>query len=167
MVCYSYDCNYVKPVPMKSRSTYEWLTSYGGIHQELTSKGFKLKLQTLDNETFAVLKSFFTENDVEYQLVPPHCHIHNAAERAIRNFKEHFVAGLASSDPDFPLYLCDRLLSQAEMTLNLLRTARQHPQLNAAAHYHCKIDYNKTAFAPPGSKIIAQKTVSTANLGTS
>jgi hypothetical protein len=43
------------------------------------------------------------------------------------------------------------------MTLNLLRTSRQHPQLFAAAHYHGLIDYNKTAFAPPGCKIIAHE----------
>jgi hypothetical protein len=43
------------------------------------------------------------------------------------------------------------------MTLNLLRASRQHPQLSAAAHYHGLIDYNKTAFAPPGCKIIAHE----------
>jgi hypothetical protein len=53
------------------------------------------KLQTLDNKASAALKSFFTTNDVEYQLVPPHCHRRNDAERAIHTFKEHFVAGLA------------------------------------------------------------------------
>jgi hypothetical protein len=36
MVCYSYDCNYVNSVPMKSRSTSEWSKAYGGIRQELT-----------------------------------------------------------------------------------------------------------------------------------
>jgi hypothetical protein len=40
------------------------------------------------------------------------------------------------------------------MTLNLLWTSRQHPQLSAAAHYHGLIDYNKTAFVPPGFEII-------------
>jgi hypothetical protein len=64
---------------MKSRSTSEWLKSYGGIHQELTSRGFKPKLQMLDDEASAALKSVFTENDVEYQLVPPHCHRRKAA----------------------------------------------------------------------------------------
>jgi hypothetical protein len=33
MICYSYDCNYVKPFPMISSSTYEWLKAYRGIHQ--------------------------------------------------------------------------------------------------------------------------------------
>jgi hypothetical protein len=103
------------------------------------------------------LKNFFTVNNIAYQLVPPHCHRRNAAERAIRTFKEHFVAGLSSVDPSFPLHLWDRLLPQAEITLNLLRTYRLHPQLSAAAHYHGLVDYNKTAFALPGCKIIAHE----------
>jgi hypothetical protein len=48
-------------------------------------------------------------------------------------------------------------LPQAEITLNLLRTSRLHPQLSAAAHFHGLVDYNKTAFAPPGCKIIAHE----------
>jgi hypothetical protein len=88
-------------------------------------------------------------------LVPPHCHRRNAAERAIRTFKEHFVAGLSSVHPTFLLHLWDRLLPQVEITLNLLRTSRLHPQLSAAAHFH-GLDYNKTAFSPPGCKIVAQ-----------
>jgi hypothetical protein len=157
MVCYVYDCNYVKVIPMKSRSASDWVKACDTIHQELTAKNFKPKLQTLDNEASAALKTFFTANDVEYQLVPPRCHRRNATECAILTFKEHFVAGLSSVDPTFPLHLWDRLLPQAEITLNLLRTSRLHPQLSAAAHLHGLVDYNKTAFAPPGCKIIAHE----------
>jgi hypothetical protein len=99
MVYYIYDCNYIKVVPMKSRYASEWVKAYDSIHQELTVKGFKPKLQILDNEASTTLKNFFTANDIAYQLVPPHCHLCNAAERAIRNFKEHFVAGLSYVDP--------------------------------------------------------------------
>jgi hypothetical protein len=74
MVCYIYDCNYIKVVPMKSRSASEWVKAYDSIHQEITVKGFKPKLQTLDNEASAALKNFFTVNSIAYQLVPPHCH---------------------------------------------------------------------------------------------
>jgi hypothetical protein len=87
--------------------------------------------------------------------VPPHCHRRNATKRAIRTFRENFVAGISSVDPTFPLHLWDRLLHQAEITLNLLRTSRLHPQLSAAAHFHGLVDYNKTAFAPPGCEIFA------------
>jgi hypothetical protein len=109
MVCYVFDCNYVK-----------WVKAYDIIHQELISKGFKPKLQTLDNEAYSALKNFFTTHDMEYQLFPPHFHWRNAAEWEIRTFKEHFVAVLASGDPYFPLHLCKRLLPQAEMTLNII-----------------------------------------------
>jgi hypothetical protein len=125
---------------MKSRSTSEWLKAYEHIHQELTSRGFTPKLQTLDNEASSAMKSLFTENDVDYQLAPPRCNRRNAAERAIHPFKEHFVSGLAWVDPDFPLHLWDRLLPQAEMTLNLLCKSRQHPHLSAAEHYHGMVD---------------------------
>jgi hypothetical protein len=167
MVCYAFDCNYVNVVPMKSRYASEWVNAYDLIHQELTEKAFKPKLQTLDNEASAAFINFFTTNDVDYQLVPPHCHRRNAAEMVIHTFNEHFVAGMATVDPDLPLYLWDRLLPQAEMTLDLLRTSRQQPLLSAAAHFHGMVDYNKTAFPPPGCIIIAPvKTSKTPHLGT-
>jgi hypothetical protein len=73
-VCYIYDYNCVKVIPMKSRSASEWVKAYDSVHQELTVKGFKPKLQTLDNKASAALKNFFTVNDITYQLVRPHYH---------------------------------------------------------------------------------------------
>jgi hypothetical protein len=60
-------------------------------------------------------------------------------------------------DPDFPLHVWDCLLPQEEMTLDLLRKSRQHPQLSAVAHYHGMVDYNKTDFAPTGCNIKAHE----------
>jgi hypothetical protein len=74
MLCYLYDCNYDKVIPIKSRSASEWVKAYDSVHQELTLKGFKPKLQTLNNEALAALKNYFTVNDIAYQLVPPHFH---------------------------------------------------------------------------------------------
>jgi hypothetical protein len=34
MVCYIYDCKYVKVISMKSRSTSEWVKAYASVHQE-------------------------------------------------------------------------------------------------------------------------------------
>ena len=47
-----------------------------------------------------------------------------------------------------------RLLEQAEITLNLLRTSRTHPQMSSYAHLFGPFDYNKTPLAPPGTKVI-------------
>jgi hypothetical protein len=111
----------------------------------------------MDNEASSALKKRFTEKEMSYQLVPPHFHLTNGADRAIRTFKEHFKAGLARVDPDFPAHLWGILYPQAEITLNLLRSSRLHPQLSSAAHYHALIDYNKTMFGPPGCKISAHE----------
>jgi hypothetical protein len=107
----------------------------------------------MDNEASSALKSYFTENNVSYQLVPPHCHIYNATARASGAFKEHVAAGLPSVDPYFPMHLWDQIVSQSAMTLDLLRTSRLFPQMSAAAHLYGSVDYNKTAFAPPGHNI--------------
>jgi hypothetical protein len=48
------------------------------------------------------------DQDVDFQLAPPGVHRRNAAKRAIRTFKNHFIAGLCISvDKDFPLHLWD------------------------------------------------------------
>jgi hypothetical protein len=108
MVCYSYDANYIRPIAMKSKSGAEWARAFGIVCDEMTSKGFKPRLQTMDNETSAALKKYFTEKEMNYQLVPLHCHRANAAERAIRMLKKHFKLGLTTVDPAFPIHLWDR-----------------------------------------------------------
>ena len=74
------------------------------------------------------------EKEVSYQLVPPHVHRVNAAERAIQMFKNHFKAILASIDPDFSLGLWDLLLPQAVLTLNILRSSRSNPKLSVHSY---------------------------------
>ena len=91
------------------------------------------------------------EKDISFQLVPPHNHRANLAERAIQTFKAHFIATLASADPDFPLSQWDLLLEQANITLNLLRSSRSNPKLSAYAYLFGNFDYNATPLAPPGT----------------
>jgi hypothetical protein len=157
MICYSYGTNYIRPIALTSKSGAEWVRTFGVVFDEMTVKGFKPKLQKMDNEASAALKKYFTEKEMNYQLAPPHCHRTNASVRAIITFKENFNAGIATVDPDFPAHLWDRLLPQEEITLNLLQASWLHPQLLSAAHYHGLIDYNRTVFGPPGCKIIAHE----------
>ena len=101
-----------------------------------------------------MLKSHLADQQVDFQLVPPTCHPRNAAERAIRTFQNHFIAGLCSTDPNFPMHLWDRLLPQALLTLNLMRGSRLNPKLSAYAQLHGPYDSNRTPIAPPGTKVI-------------
>ena len=89
--------------------------------------------------------------------MPPHIHQHNSTERAIQTFKNHFIAGLASTDPNFPLSNWCRLLPQAELTLNLLRPSRLNPKLFAYAQLEGAFDFNCTPLAPPGTRVIVNE----------
>jgi hypothetical protein len=100
------------------------------------------------------LKAFLRDENIDFQLVPPGLHRRNAAERAIRTFKNHFIAGLSSVDKNFPLHLWDKLLPQAEITLNLLRGSRINPRLSAFAQLHGPFDFNRTPIAPPGIHVL-------------
>jgi hypothetical protein len=57
MACYSYDANYIRPIAMKSKSGAEWVRAFGIVFDEMTAKGFKPKLQKMDNEASAALKN--------------------------------------------------------------------------------------------------------------
>jgi hypothetical protein len=103
------------------------------------------------------LKNYLTKQGITYQLAPPHIHLRNNAERAIKTFKNHFIAGLCSVDPNFPLKLWDKLLPQATITLNLLRKSQINPRMSAYAQLNGHFDFNSTPLAPSGTRIIAHE----------
>jgi hypothetical protein len=154
LVLYDYDSNAILAEPIKSRKQDEIVKAYKALHAYLTKRGLRPKLQKLDNEASKLLRDEMDTLDVNWQLVPPHIHRRNSAERAIRTFKNHFLAGLAGTDPDFPMHLWDRLVSQTTTTLNLLRNSRINPRLSAEAQLNGQFDYNRTPLAPIGIKVI-------------
>ena len=98
------------------------------------------------------------ERKIVLQLVPPYDHRTNPAERAIRTFKDHFTAGLASLPPSFPLHLWDRLVAHAVITLNMLRQSRTNPKISAHHHLYGAFDFNRTPLAPPGCRVVVYET---------
>lgn len=78
------------------------------------------KIHWLDKEASNELKQYNQNHNIQFQLVPPHMHRCNAAERAICTWKNHFVAGLCCTDTQFPTHLWDQLIAQATITSNLL-----------------------------------------------
>lgn len=157
MILYDYDSNAIIAEPMMSRTAESILKAYQKIHTMLVKAGHRPKLQRLDNECSAILKDFMSAESVEYQLVPPHVHRRNAAERGIRTFQNHFIAGLCSVDKNFPLHLWCRLIPQANITLNLLRGSRINPKLSSWAQLCGTFDYNCTPIAPPGIRVLVHE----------
>jgi hypothetical protein len=158
MIVYDYDSNAILAQPIKDRTAPELLKSFQVMEQELVARGLKPSLMKLDNEASKLLETYLYQQDITFQLVPPYSHRRNSAERAIRSFKDHLIAGLCSTDKSFPMYLWDRLLPQAVITLNMLRTSRINPKLSAATHIYGQYDLNRAPIAPLGTRIIAHET---------
>ena len=70
---------------------------------KLTKYGHATKLFILDNECSNDLKLTILNTNFTFELVSPHQHRKNAAERAIRTAKNYLLARLATYDPDFPI----------------------------------------------------------------
>jgi hypothetical protein len=154
MILYEYDANLIWAEPIKNRTGPTLVDAYSTLHTMLVKAGRKPKLQRLDNEASEALKAKMHEEQVSFQLVPPGIHRRNPAERAIRTYKNHLIAGLSSCDPDFPMHLWCRLVKQANITINLLRRSRINPALSAYAQVHGAFDFNATPMAPPGTRVL-------------
>jgi hypothetical protein len=90
-------------------------------------------------------------------FLPPPVHCRNAAERAICTFKNHFIVGLCSTNPNFRLNIWYKLLPQCLLTITFLRRSRINPQLSAQALINGAFDFNRTTLAPPGTKVLNQE----------
>ena len=144
LVCYSYDGNTILAEPLKNRSAPEMIRVWKKVNNTLASAGIEPKISILNNEISNEYKQTLQSKNITFQLVPPHIHRRNAAERAIQTFKNHFLAGLASCNKKCPLREWDRLISQAVITLNLLRNARVNPKISVYAYVFGPFDFNKT-----------------------
>jgi hypothetical protein len=160
MILYDYDRNAILAQPIKDRTDPELLRAFQVMERELVARGLKPKLMKVENEASKLLKTYLRQQNITFQLVPPYIHRRNAFERAIRSFKDHLIAGLCSTDKSFTMHLWDRLLPQAVITLNMLRTSRINPKLSASTHIDGQYDFNRAPMAPLVTRIIAHKTPS-------
>jgi hypothetical protein len=157
LILYDYDSNSVLSAPMKNRGDKCMVRAFDLLIQSIIIRGLKHHLQRLDNEASLALRKYLKKQGIDYKLAPSHIHRRNNAERAIQTFKNHFIAGMCSVDPNFPLKLWDKLLRQATTTLNILRKSRINPRMSAYSQLNGHFDFNITPLAPPGTRIIAHE----------
>ena len=156
-VLYDYDSNLIQGEPIKNRQAKTIVEAWEKLHKHLTTHGHQTKNFILDNECSRDLKLALKKHEKTYELTPPNMHRQNAAERAIRTFKNHLLSGLATCDPNFPISEWDRLIPQATITLNLLRSSRVNPKLSAQSYVFGNFNFNRTLLAPPGTKAIIHR----------
>ena len=142
---------------MRDRTAGEYVKALRETYAFLSKNGHKPELQTLDNESSSALTTFLkTEAKVKLNLVPPNTHRRNRAERAIRDWKNHFLSLLATIDRDFPMNQWDLLVPQAMLTINILRPCRSNIAISAhEGIYGSKYDFGAHPIHVAGMRIVA------------
>jgi len=153
-ILYHYESNSILATPIVGLDDKSIFEAYKTRFRELEAKGFKPKLNVMDNQVTKHIKQFLTENECRLQLVEPHNHRVNAAERAIQTFKDAFIAALATTDSDFPLQLWDTITPQVQDTLNMMRASRVDPTKLAYEILNGPYDWNQYPLAQLGCKAV-------------
>jgi hypothetical protein len=109
LVIYHYEANAIMAMPIAGLNDWSIFNAYKANFDELAQKGFKPKLNVMDNQAKKHIKQFLTEEECKLQLIEPHNHHVNAVECAIQTFKDASISALATTDHDFPLQLWDKL----------------------------------------------------------
>jgi hypothetical protein len=154
LVIYHYEANAILATPIAGLDDKSIFDAYKNTFDELTQKGFKPKLNVMDNQATRYIRTFLTKKECKLQLVEPHNHQVNAAERAIQTFKDAFISALATTDKDFPLQLWDKLTPQIILTLNMMRALRIDPTKSAHEVMYGKYDWNCYPLAPLGCRAV-------------
>ena len=154
LVLYHYEANAILATPIAGLDDKSIFKAYKANFDDLTARGFKPKLNVMDNQATKHIKQFLTAEDCKLQLVEPHNHRVNAAERAIQTFKDAFISALATTDKDFPLQLWDKLSPQVILTLNMMRASRIDPTKSAHEVLYGAYDWNRYPLAPLGCRAV-------------
>ncbi len=108
----------------------------------------------MDNEASLAVKTWMLNNNIEYKLATVDNHRTNVAERCIETAKHHIIAGLATTDENFPIQQWNKLIPQAQHTLNMLRPTQINPKISAFTFLEGQHSYDAVSFAPPGWKVL-------------
>ena len=118
----------------------------------MSKRGFKPVYNVIDNVATNAIKKYLESQNIKVQSVTPFDHRVNAAERAIKTFKNHTISGLCICDKELPSILWCKLIQQLQDTLNMLRNSRVHPKLSAFHVLEGQHDFNRMPFGPPGTR---------------
>jgi hypothetical protein len=120
-IMYHYKTNAILATPIPGINSACILEAYKQIFKYLKEKGYKPRVNVMDNQATKVIKAYLTPQLVSLQLIDTHNHCINAAERAIQMFKNWFIGALGTTDANFPIQLWDKLTPQVQDSINLLR----------------------------------------------
>ena len=147
--------NEIKSFPLPNKTSAAYIDTYKTIIGYCKTHSVVPNLLMLDNQTSNDIENYFNSIKLQFQYVPPKNHRANKAERAIRTWKNHFIAGLSSVSPDFDFTLWDHLLPQCDLTLNLLRESAMDKSKSAWEQVHGSYDFAAHPIHQPGCKVLS------------
>ena len=157
-IFYHEDSNVIHIETTKSRSGTDLLAALQRAVKFFSDNGAAPLLVRMDNECAAATKEWLAKAPIKLELTPVAHHRTNKAERAISTWKDHFIAVLATTDPNSPVSLWEDYVEQSELTLNCMRSSPVHPSLSAWEALCGKFDVLATPIAPLGMKVLVHDT---------
>jgi hypothetical protein len=154
LVMYHYETNAIFAIPIPGLDSKSILDSYKKIFEYLVSKGYKPKVNVMDNQATKAIKQYLVMQQCKLQLVEPHNHQVNAAEPAIQTFKNRFICALGTTDSEFPVQLWDESAPQVHDSINLLQPSWIDPTKSAYEILEGPYDWNRYPLAPLGTRAI-------------
>ena len=152
----AYDTHSSKAIlaqPMRDRTAGSMLEAYEEVVDQLPTGEARPTVHILDDECSKEFKTAILDNEMTYQLVPPHDHRHHAAEKAIQVFKDHFMAMLCGIDYIFPMRRWCSLLLHAVVQLNMLQASATNLSISAFEQLHGPHNYDAHPFAILGNAV--------------
>ena len=92
-MAYFYSINAILVQAMPNRTDASMVATFKDIIGHLKSCGHQPQMNVMDNECSKAVKQYITSEKINIQLVEPHDHCINTAERAIQTFKRIFITG--------------------------------------------------------------------------
>ena len=163
-VVYHYESNAILALLIAGLDDKTIFEAYKIAFDELAAKGFKPKLNIMDNQATKYIKKILTKDECKLQLVEPHNHRVNADKRAIQTFKDAFFAALATTDSKFPLQIWDCLTPQVLNRLNMMWASRIDPTKSVYETLSGLYNWNRYTLAPLSCKVVVYKDGNTRGL---
>eukprot|EP00804_Cyclotella_cryptica_P027664 CCRYP_010277-RA/>CCRYP_010277-RA protein AED:0.46 eAED:0.36 QI:0/0/0/1/0/0/3/0/688 len=156
-LAYDYRSNAILVRAQKDQTDKSLLEPFQEVYEYLTKRGFQTKLNVMDNQCSKTIQKFIEKNGAKMakiQLVNTDDHRVNAAERAIQTWKNHWLSGLGTLDPNCPLQLWCQFIEQRHDNLNMLITSRINNKISVYAILEGQYESDKTPLAPVGTKAL-------------
>ena len=92
-ILYNWTSNAILAEPIENAQDETMVRVFKAQIKYLTKRGFKPSFNIIDNVASKAVRAYLESEDVDVQLVEPHNHRVNAAERAVQTFKNLFISG--------------------------------------------------------------------------